>query len=277
MKEIELYEPVKRWLESHDLKVYSEVTPSGTMKRADVVGIDTETGMTTVVELKVSLSLDLLNQAVYWSKYKMANYVYVAVPWKDKKNSPRLDNWLVEYICKTFGIGLLYVRPLKDYECQMNYSDLNPGDMIVHGFKSHLKAKFHRNIRNDNPFKEIIEQYKHDFDNSNISGGLSGGGYVTPYRSTMNRVRELLSSVRSDVRNVRLWWYEDNKLIDLRKVNEDGWLDMNTILKYCETHYSSPKPSLSKALTDFEHKWCEVKKENRKLYFRHRMESENEL
>jgi hypothetical protein len=40
------------------------------------------------------------------------------------------------------------------------------------------------------------------------------------------------------------------------------------ILRRDETHYCNPKPSLSKALLEIEHEWCESKKENRKLHFR---------
>lgn len=59
MKESDLYEPIKQWLESKGYKVYSEVTPYGSAARADVVGVCDKD--TVVVELKLSLSLELLD------------------------------------------------------------------------------------------------------------------------------------------------------------------------------------------------------------------------
>ncbi|MCL6599808.1 MAG: hypothetical protein K6T81_13895 [Alicyclobacillus macrosporangiidus] len=57
MKETDLFEPVKKWLEERDFIVYSEVQFD---RRADVVG--RLGNILVVVELKTSLSLDLIEQ-----------------------------------------------------------------------------------------------------------------------------------------------------------------------------------------------------------------------
>lgn len=86
-----------------------------------------------------------------------------------------------------------------------------------------------------------------------MQGGSTGGGFYTPYRGTMQNVRELLERRRK--------WPGANG-------DPDGWLTISEILDHCETHYASPKPSLSSALRSFEGDWCEWKKENGKLWFR---------
>lgn len=250
MKESDLYEPVKKWLEKNGYSVFSEVSPRYSSRRADVVGMNPET--TAVVELKLSLSLDLLDQAVNWSSRKYANYVFIAVPW-NKKGSPRIDNDLINYICKQFNIGVLFVQKYND---ELYIED-----------KPYIKPKYIKVNKKETNFRDTIEQFKQEYINSDLKGGHSGGGYVTQYRVTIERVKELLKKVLSG-KGFSLWWYEDGKLIDIRENAVDGWLDINTILTYCETHYASPKPSLSKALREFEHDWCESKTIGRKLHFR---------
>lgn len=77
---------------------------------------------------------------------------------------------------------------------------------------------------------------------SGLKGGHSGGGYITTYRITMNKVQDYLK-------------------------REGGWRSIKDILDHCETHYASPRASLAKALQDFEDDWCEMKKEGRQAVF----------
>jgi hypothetical protein len=257
LKETDLYEPVKRWLEERGLTVYSEVSPDRTMKRADIVGIDSN--VSYVVELKTSLSLDLLDQAIYWSRRKYANYIYIAIPWNKPSKRHHVKHWLIEHLCREFNIGIIFVN--------------RPNGLIQNfhvGDEPYIKGKFIR-INKEHNFQTVIEKFKVDYEKSNLPGGHNGGGYVTEYRSTINRVKELLETLRTGKGWVSLWWHQNGKLIDLRKSTTEGWIDINTILDYCETHYASPKPSLSKALREFEWEWCETKKEGRKLYFRHKL------
>lgn len=263
MKESDLYEPVKKWLENRDYEVFSEVKPAYTDCRADVVGINPTS--VVVVELKLSLSLDLLEQAVQWSQRQYANYVYIAVPWKTSKKpkwdrSPRIDNWLVTYICRTFNIGVLFVEETRD---GWTIND-----------KPFLPSKYKR-IGKEDGFRSVIEKYRYEYKNSDIKGGQSGGGYVSQYRVTIDRVKEFLRKVREGNR-FSLYWYDNTgEIINIKDKAIDGWVDMKTILDYCETHYASPKASLSKALRDFEHTWCETQIVKRKLYFRYKEDTKS--
>lgn len=117
-------------------------------------------------------------------------------------------------------------------------------------------------------FRSSIEKFQQEYDNSDLIGGQKGGGYVTPYRVTVDKVKEFLDNAKNKKR-FGLYWYEDGKMIDLKDRAVDGWVDIKTILEYCETHYASPKASLAAALIKYENEWCECKKFKNKLHFRY--------
>jgi hypothetical protein len=76
-----------------------------------------------------------------------------------------------------------------------------------------------------------------------VEGGSNSGGHVTPYKLTIKKIREFLEG---------------------RK----GWVTTKDIVENCPTHYSNPKPAVSKALQSYESEWCEWKKEKNRLYFK---------
>lgn len=147
----------------------------------------------------MALSLDLIGQAVRWKPY--ANLIYVAVP---RSKSGRFGDYGCQLL-RQEGIGLLEVK----------------GDYIYET----IKAKFNRRI-NNHLRDTLVEQHKE------LPGGHSGGGYVTPYKLTIDRVKKYLGSYRFS--------------------EDDGWATMAEILDHCETHYSSPKASLAAAMKTFE-------------------------
>lgn len=212
MKESDLYDPIKNWLEERGFTVYPEVECRFGGGRADIVV--TSGPVVGVVEMKQSLTLDLIDQALRWRGY--ANYIWIAIPYKPK-NYKRF----VEMVLRDYGIGLLVVS-----EYGSVWSD--------------RRATF---MRRTVPYlKDALTEHHLA---SGLKGGHSGGGYITTYRITMNKVQDYLK-------------------------REGGWRSIKDILDHCETHYASPRASLAKALQDFEDDWCEVKKEGGKLYFRYR-------
>lgn len=261
MRETDLYEPVKKWLEQQGYKVYSEVTYGYSEKRADVVGL--APNVSVIIELKQSLSLELLEQAMYWAQNKSANYVYIAIPWKKENQKPYIRSKLVNYICNTFGIGIIFVRKTKMLEKIYLGEE---GDFVVDSEVPYKRAKYHRTDK-EYDIRSFIEKYKYEYEKNDLKGGHVGGGYVTHYKVTINRVKEFLKGVREG--NIfKLYWDKEGKEVDFTA--KDGWVDIDTILDYCETHYASPKPSLSKALREFEHDWCEYKLIGRKPHFRYK-------
>jgi hypothetical protein len=211
MKESDLYRPVKDALEQLGYEVYAEVEYGSGGKRADVVGY--QHPAVCVVEMKTSLTMDLIEQAYKWLPY--AHHIYIAIPAR-KKDVPSF----VSKLLHQFGIGIMQVTPR--------------GRVVVT-----QRAKFNR-PRHASKWKKILRPEHQTW----LEGGSQGGGYVTPYKLTIERVRQYLSR------------------------NPHRWFTIREILDHCETHYASPKNSLSKALREFEHDWCESKIDDRKLYFR---------
>ncbi|MCM3593659.1 hypothetical protein M4D58_23845 [Brevibacillus borstelensis] len=95
MKETDLYEPIKKWLNTKGFDVYAEVKSHGF--RSDVIG---KSGPALAnVELKLQLSFDLLDQAL--SRKNFFNYTYIAIP--RRKSIPRF----VRRVLEKENIGLL--------------------------------------------------------------------------------------------------------------------------------------------------------------------------
>ncbi|MBO8169328.1 MAG: hypothetical protein H0Z35_09125 [Thermoanaerobacteraceae bacterium] len=231
IKETDLFAPVKEFLEEAGYEVYTEVE-ADSFRRADIVAVCKP--VVTIVELKTSLSLSLLEQLVEWKG--KAHYIYGAVP---MPKNERVNQFARKMLVKE-GIGLLGMHRLFN-----NYwDDWDPEkdkDKIY--VREEIRPKLNRNI-SINWDEVLTEEHKHWVD-----GGIKGGGYVTAYKLTIQRVKEFLES----------------------RTRKGNWFLIEDILEYCETHYATPKPSLSRALMQYED-WCEVKKENGRLWFRAKTE-----
>lgn len=219
MKETDLYEPIKKWLNTKGFDVYAEVKSHGF--RSDVIG---KSGPALAnVELKLQLSFDLLDQAL--SRKKFFNYTYIAIP--KRKSVPKF----VRRFLERENIGLLQVD--------------GDGRVIISWV-----AKFNRIAP---PYKKDWNKFLREEMKENI-GGDNGSHILTPYKLMMDSVKKYLERVR--------------KADEKQKNNRDGWLLIEEILNNCETHYANPKPSLAKALLNYETDWCETKKESGRRYFR---------
>ncbi|MGE5703526.1 MAG: hypothetical protein ACM32O_13430 [Clostridia bacterium] len=217
MKETDLYEPIKQWMEERGFTAYPEVECRSGGGRADIVV--TSGAVTGVVEMKRTLSLELLDQALRWRGY--ANLIWIAIPHKQKKYKQ-----VVTILLRDYGIGLLAISKTGRVWCIQN-------------------PRFSRRI-----VAHLREALSEHHLNSGLKGGHSGGGYITPYRITMNSIRHYL-------------------------MRAGGWRSIRDILDHCETHYASPRASLAKALQEFEASWCEKTKEQGKLLFRYREQPTN--
>lgn len=227
MKETDLFEPVKAWLEDKGYDVYTEVISHSAGGRADIVAVSGPA--VAVVEMKRSLTLDLLAQAARWKLY--SNYIYIAVP---QGKNRRVSNY-VKKILRREGIGLLeVVFPDKTWYQRQPY------------VQNTERCRFHRRI-DDHLRESLTEKHKE------LPGGHAGGGYITEYSQTIDRVRDYL---KYDARG--------------------EWAALNDILDHCETHYASPKSSLAAALKKWECDWCESQIINGRLHFRIKPKEESE-
>ncbi len=159
MKETDLYDPVKNWMEERGFTVYPEVQCGHGGGRADVVV--TSGPVVGVVEMKQSLTLDLIDQALRWRGY--ANYIWIAIPYK-----PKTYKKFVTMVLHDYGIGVLTVSKYGTV-----WPDKHP--------------KFMR--RTLPHLKEALTEHHLT---SGLKGGHNGGKYITTYRITMNMVRHYL-------------------------------------------------------------------------------------
>lgn len=228
IKEEDLFDPLKEWLEKREYEVFTEVSPKFSPNRADIVA--RRRPAITIIEMKTSLTLELLDQAYHWKNF--AHYIYVAIP-KRTRSIP----YLVSDFLRKNRIGLLEVN-LKNKR-------------VVKRISAKFNRPFHKNVDWN---KELLPEHQ-----TWVKGGNAGGGYVTPYKLTINHVKEMLKN--------RKHMTKYNK-----RLNPEGWCTIKEILDHCETHYASPKNSLANALLNYEYEWCESKKENGKLWLRYKDE-----
>lgn len=161
MKETDLYEPVKAFFEGQGYEVKAEITD------CDLVAVR-EADPPVIVELKLSLSLDLLMQGI--ARQRITDAVYVAVPaGKGKAWAARVTD--VVRICRRLGLGLISVR--FDGEQCLVVIHTDPGTHKVHKLakrKSALLLEFQRRVGDPN------------------TGGQSRRAIITAYRQDALRI-----------------------------------------------------------------------------------------
>lgn len=102
MKEIDLAEPIIDYLQAFHWDVYQEV-PCGSGV-ADILAV--LNGRIWTIELKTSLSLQLLDQAIH--RCYRSHYVSIGIP-KSKKYPPSYRSSAVKTIVDRFGIGIFVI------------------------------------------------------------------------------------------------------------------------------------------------------------------------
>lgn len=167
MKETDLYAPVKIFFEGQGYEVKAEVTD------CDLVAIR-NTDPPVIVELKLSLSLDLLMQGI--ERQRITDAVYVAVPaGKGKAWTSRIKDAVK--ICKRLGLGLISVR--FDAGQGMVIVHTDPGAHKIHKLakrKSALLLEFQRRVGDPN------------------TGGQSRRAIITAYRQDALRIAVALQA-----------------------------------------------------------------------------------
>jgi len=98
------------WLENQDWEVYPEAQTKIRGPRSDIIA--TKRGLLWAIEIKVNISLQLLEQAVRWIE-KGAVEVSICVPYIARKKAGR-RNWhsrVVDEMLRHYGIGLIFAMP----------------------------------------------------------------------------------------------------------------------------------------------------------------------
>lgn len=174
MKETDLYNPVKELLEAEGYNIKAEVSD------VDIAAI--KENELLIVELKTSLNLKLILQAV--KRQRLTETVYVAIPrpvYKKRFNKDIRDK---EYLLKRLSLGLIYVN----FESEKPYAavkfDPAQFNMKISRGKSGRKTKL------------LIKEHQSRSDDYN-TGGSVRTKLVTAYRENSLKIAYILKDSNS--------------------------------------------------------------------------------
>ncbi|WP_417518787.1 DUF2161 domain-containing phosphodiesterase [Minwuia sp.] len=165
MRESDLYEPVKAYLEAQGYEVKAEIGDCDLMAvRGDEPPV--------VVELKLTFSLTLVMQGV--QRQSLFDHVYLAVPVSSERG------WKLRYrdiirLCRRLGLGLLAVR-----------TGQNPG------VEAHLDPGPYEPRRNSRRAGRLLREFERRVGDPNV-GGVTGVRRMTAYRQDALRCAICLS------------------------------------------------------------------------------------
>ncbi len=155
MKESDLYPPLKRFLESQNYEVKGEV------QDCDAVAVRGKEAP-VVVELKLSLNLDVILQAV--ERLSLTPKVYIGVPEKCKTLKRRRKR--IIKLLRMLGLGLLAIEP--DRETGSVDVLLDPGEYRPR------KSKYRQ--------ERLLGEFMKRVGDPNLGGSDNRKGIMTAYR-----------------------------------------------------------------------------------------------
>lgn len=201
-REEDLYRPIYEYLCKLDYTVRSEVN------HCDIAAVKGDRLL--VVEMKKSLNLEVILQAVL--RQKVADIVYVAVskPGKDLF-SKRWKN--LSYLLKRLQLGLMVVSLKEDCSFVEVVFEPAPFDMINSKKKSKKKKQ------------ELIKEFDARYGDFNI-GGSTGKKLMTAYREMAVHIACCLIKYGPlKPKALRLLGTDEKKTTTILKKNHYGWFE----------------------------------------------------
>lgn len=166
--EVALGRPVVAWLLASEWDVYQEVQPQGGAV-ADIAAVRGEA--VRVIELKTTLSFELLSQAIHWRH--RATEVFVAVPYAKYSDGRAM----ARRVFKDYGIGIIEVHEPSHIEACGEDDPMGRVRIIEQG-ATHPDtdaAWFRDKLRPEH--KTFAE------------AGSAKGGHFTEFKATCERIR----------------------------------------------------------------------------------------
>lgn len=205
MKESDLYLPLKRFLESQDYEVKGEV------QDCDVVAVRGEE-VPIVVELKLTLNLDVVLQAV--ERLSLSPKVYIGIPRQCKalKRRPRH----ITKLLRMLGLGLVAIDP--QHETRSTMVLLDPGEYRPR------KSK-HRQER-------LLGEFQRRVGDPNLGGAEKRTGIMTVYRQRALAIAQLLDERGPTKASNIARTLGDPKARDLLYRDAYGWFDRASLGVY---------------------------------------------
>lgn len=243
VKESDLFEPLYNYFTNTNWEVFSEVEAYYGYKRADIICRNEK--QLIAIEMKTSLSMDVMEQAINW--VGSADFIFVAIPKKKREHS-----WLALSILKQYGIGLIEIDLVK-------YGRLKRKGFQEESTKAEdyaLKMTFGKKheVTKKRTFSRLLEEHK----TWAVGGSTSKGSkYVTPYALVMNDAYAYLRQ-------------------ELDNMNTDGWVTAKMIWEHLKenskpivrNHYKDPVRGITQAFRKYEDGDIEEIKIGRTSYYR---------
>lgn len=157
MKESELAEEIIKLYEKDGYEIYSEVIHSPGSKRCDIIAV--KDGEHIAIEVKKSMNLTLIEQAHFWKDKSHKTYIFFP--------SQRKLNWFGINMCRDYGIGVYIYNK-------------NRGVRIIN----------ESTYCNNPNLPKLYEGQK-----DSVSGS-KGGGYITPFSITKDKLIDHLKEVK---------------------------------------------------------------------------------
>lgn len=161
--EAELAKIVVKFLESNKWEVFKEVKPKNLNQIADIVAVKDK--KIWIIETKLSYGTKVLDQAYKWGKY--AHYVSVAVPFSNQYS------FVLEHFRKEFGIGKIFVHPNENIKDKGFVSEKELPKLNIPVLETEIWSSL-------------------NFRQKESTAGVKGGGYITPYKITIENVKKFL-------------------------------------------------------------------------------------
>ena len=201
IKEVELYEPVREFLSNRGFAINSEVL------NCDVTALLDE--FLIVVEMKTSLNLDVVLQAV--ERQRFADLVYIAVP----KNGRILFTKRWKKIChllRRLEVGLLLVTVNKDFSYVEEALKPIPFDRARSISAAQRKRK--------NVIREVSERHG-DYN----TGGSNKKKLVTSYRESSIQIAVIIERFHTcSIKEIREVGGLPQKTARILQDNHYGWV-----------------------------------------------------
>ncbi|MEH6446778.1 MAG: DUF2161 family putative PD-(D/E)XK-type phosphodiesterase [Oceanospirillaceae bacterium] len=216
MKESQLYEPVKYYLELLGFQVKAEVHGCDLVAQHSQEDIDT-----LIVELKLSFSLELIHQGV--DRKRLSDNVYLAVP--EPNTSLKRRNWRRKLkanlkLCRLLGLGLMTVNLELPLESSINLL-LDPAPYSPRPNKQRRQS--------------LHKEFQSRVGDPNI-GGVNKQKIMTAYRQKALICAMFLSQgPGTSLKELKAVSLVENVASILQK-NYYGWFERVGRGKYCLTH-----------------------------------------
>jgi hypothetical protein len=194
MKESDLFEPVKNYLEAGGYKVRAEV------KNCDITA--TKGDELIIVELKLSANLQLFIQAT--NRQYITDSVYVAIPRPTQRSKKHWKGIL--HILRRLELGLIFV----DVD-----NPVNPVEIVFHPIEFQRRKFKHRK-------RAIIKEAENRSQNLNV-GGSNKKKIITAYKENAIQIAVYLREIGDTSAKILREYDSGKKTLSILYSNFYGW------------------------------------------------------